>query len=248
MYPASKFGYDKRDLTKSFLWSIIREPTKRFVSEFFHFKVSRQKVEPTDANMQEYMRKFTYANYIQLLHPEAGQPGYNLTLSVEQIIREYDFIGVVERLDESLVVLKLLLGLEMNDILYLKAAKENGGFDDGGYNNTCVYIAPSFVTPGMKQWFETNRTYKQMMRGDNMVYQATYKSLDLTIDALGRNVVEQELHDFHLAMKVAQETCTNITYPCSSGGVKTYPNDCIFSDLACGYKCLEKLALEKSTI
>jgi hypothetical protein len=250
MFPANTFGYNKRDPTKSFLWSIIREPTKRFVSEFFHFKVSREKVEPTDANMQQYMSKFSYANYVQLLHPEPGQPGYltsNLAVSVEEIIQEYDFIGVVERLDESLVVLKLLLGLEMNDILYLKAAKGNGGFDDGGYNNSCVYIMPSFITPGMKEWFETNRQYKQMMSGDNMVYQAAYKSLDLTINALGRELVEKELQEFHKVMKVAQETCTDIIYPCSPGGVKTYPNDCIFSDLACGYKCLDTLAMESST-
>ena len=237
-------------LQSRFYGPLYENPRNGLSVNSFTLKCLEKRWNPPDANMQQYMRKFTYANYVQLLHPEPGQSGYltrNLTLSVEQIIQEYDFIGVVERLDESLVVLKLLLGLEMNDILYLKAAKGHGGFDDGGYNDTCVYIVPSFITPGMKEWFETNKSYKQMMSGDNMVYQAAYKSLDLTIDALGRDLVEKELQEFHQAMKVAQETCTDIVYPCSSGGVKTYPNDCIFSDLACGYKCLDALAMESSS-
>lgn len=245
MYPAVKRNFRERNPKKSFMWSFLREPTSRFVSEFFHFQVSRKKVEPTDEAFQEYCRKYSYANYIQVLHPEPGNQLVNKSAAVAHIIQEYDFIGITERMDESLVVLKLLLGLEMNDILYLKSAKGKGGFDDGGFENTCVYIMPSFVSPGMRDFFDNNRTWKLLIKGDNMVYQAAYKSLDLTIDALGRDLVAQELEKFHQAMKVAQKTCTNVTYPCSPGGVKYHApnNDCLFSDLACGYKCLESLVL-----
>jgi hypothetical protein len=37
----------KRRPGKSFLWSIIRDPTKRIVSHFFHMRVSRHKLEPS---------------------------------------------------------------------------------------------------------------------------------------------------------------------------------------------------------
>jgi len=194
--------------------------------------------------MKFYFRKFTYANYIQILYPETDRLNMtNISQVVEHIIQEYNFIGVTERMDESLVVLKLLMGLELNDILYLKASKGHGSFDDGGFNGSCVYIVPSFISPGMQEYFDNNSTWKNMMKGDEMMYQAAYKSLDLTINALGRHVVEEEVQEFRRAMKVAQQTCTNVRFPCSSGGTKQN-NDCLSSDLACGYKCLERLAIE----
>ncbi|KAL7577565.1 hypothetical protein ACA910_015093 [Epithemia clementina (nom. ined.)] len=47
--------YDKRNRKKSFLFSLIRHPTKRAISEFFHFHVSFRKVEPTDRNFVNYL-------------------------------------------------------------------------------------------------------------------------------------------------------------------------------------------------
>ena len=37
----------------------------------------------------------------------------------QSIIDDYDFVAVTERLDESLVVLQMLLDLPLGDILYL---------------------------------------------------------------------------------------------------------------------------------
>ncbi|KAL7577561.1 hypothetical protein ACA910_015091 [Epithemia clementina (nom. ined.)] len=47
--------YDKRDRSKSFLFSLLRHPTKRAISEFFHFLVSIYDVEPTDANFKGFL-------------------------------------------------------------------------------------------------------------------------------------------------------------------------------------------------
>jgi hypothetical protein len=65
-----------------------------------------------------------------------------------EIMRQYDFIAVTERMDESLVAMSMLLHLPLADILYLKA-KSSGGFDDGGHG-FCVVIQKSFVSDGMK--------------------------------------------------------------------------------------------------
>ncbi len=62
-----------------------------------------------------------------------------VTKSVGDILKDYDFIGITERMDETLVVLSLLLDLPLSDVLYLKA-KGSGGFDDGRHNKKCVYI------------------------------------------------------------------------------------------------------------
>ena len=40
-----------------------------------------------------------------------------LRKKVRHVIQEYDFIGIVERIDESLVIIKILLNLQLTDIL-----------------------------------------------------------------------------------------------------------------------------------
>lgn len=55
-----------RDIPNSFLWSFVRHPTKRAVSWFFHFVVSRKKIKPTISSFKKYtaMQK----NYYLKLH------------------------------------------------------------------------------------------------------------------------------------------------------------------------------------
>jgi len=46
-------------------------------------------------------------------------------------MNSYNFIALTERMDECLVVVKLLFGLEDEDIVNMSANKSAGGFDDG---------------------------------------------------------------------------------------------------------------------
>ena len=52
---AMKFQCHLRDKEKSFLLSFVRDPIKRITSEFFHFSVSREKVDPSDNNFKQYI-------------------------------------------------------------------------------------------------------------------------------------------------------------------------------------------------
>lgn len=261
--PAFKLGYGKRNKQKSFLWSFLRDPTDRAVSEFFHFGVSRLKLEPSDANFKKYMlemRKYMTNNYFLLdmtLQPflPKRNPNFTIDKAVQQIVQNYDFIGLVERMDESLVILKMILGLDMNDILYL-SAKRNGGWDEGAYNATCTYIVPSFVSKGMQTFFKGNE-WQEYTAGDRLLFQVVNKSLDMTIDSLGKDEFETQLRHYRTAKARAQELCGPSTvYPCSEGGVRRSVNpwsknsstsanahSCLWWDSGCGYKCLDRLKL-----
>lgn len=52
------------------------------------------------------------------------------------ILGHYDFIAISERMEESMVVLQMVLGLKTSDNLCLNT-KRQGGFDGGGYKNQC---------------------------------------------------------------------------------------------------------------
>jgi hypothetical protein len=73
---------------------------------------------------------------------------------VNQILLDYDFLAITERLDESAVVLAMLLDLPLGDVLYL-SAKGQGGYDDGGFHNQCTRIQKTVVTPGMRDFFSS---------------------------------------------------------------------------------------------
>ena len=248
--------YRNRIKDKSFLWTVIRDPTKRMVSMFFHMIVSREKKEPTDEQFQRYILEnspvFHTDYYFRTLYTKSPyerskiDPMMPIT-TANQILEEYDFIGITERMDESAVVLMMLLGLPMSDVLFL-SAKGHGGYDDGGgrgAQHVCTYIWPSFVSPGMREFFDTNAEWQSMVKYDLEFYKAANASLDLTIDALGRDQFTSNLVKFRKAQVAAQEKCLPTTvFPCDLAGHWHESTDCIWNDSGCGVKCLDEIADE----
>jgi len=240
---AYNLKYGERDRKKSFLWTVIREPNKRAISQFFHFQVSREKLEPTDENFIEYMEHPVFTNYyLRSLSTKLFKPNADPIKLANKIMLDYDFIGITERMDESLVVLTMLMDLELTDVLYL-SAKGNGGFDDGKFEKTCVYIVPSYVSPGMKTYFSNNEEWNSRTKGDKYLYRAAKRSLEITIDQLGRDKFNQKLSDFKKFRQIAEDTCkAEVVYPCDAGGnrLENAP-DCLWNDSGCGSSCLERV-------
>lgn len=160
--------------------------------------------------------------------------------AVNDILSQYNFIGITERLDESLVVMQMILGLETNDLLYLRA-KGNGGYDDAATKNrTCTYIIPSFVTSGMKSFFASEK-WNHRIAGDKLLYNAADASLDLTIDQLGREEFNTKLKLFRKTLALAEKSCTKVRFPCSESGKINNKTDCLWLDSGCGVHCLDKI-------
>ena len=235
-----------------FLWTIVRDPTDRLVSFFFHFIVAWDKKEPTTYNFQNSVlhsqsdvRVPHYYAFFLSLEPFA-RFAQNEARYLQNILDSYDFIGVTERLDESLVALSFLLDLPLAHFLYL-SAKGKGGFDAGGNNATCYYIPPSFVSPGMRTFMATP-TFQQHVQWDHLFHQAAHASLDRTIrETIGSAVFAERLRQFRYAQRVAQETCRARTvFPCSAEneGKPRPPNetDCLWKDSGCGHHCLDEVA------
>ena len=166
----------------------------------------------------------------------------NKELFAREIMEDYDFIGVTERMDESLVVMKILLDLDLNDVLYL-SAKGSGGYDDGAYKGQCHYILKSYVSPGMKKFFDSE-VWQKRIDGDQMLFNSANKSLDLTIDALGRDYVMEQLEEFKKMKKEAVEFCRpdDLIFPCTQdGSLHRFNHTCLWWDSGCGYRCLDHM-------
>ena len=244
--------YRERLWNDSILWSIIRDPTTRAISQFFHMEVSRKKLEPTDANLIGFLRQnrkdFMQDYYYRALYTKArfDRESMSPIKAANQILRTYNFIGITERLDESFVVLMMILRLKMADILYL-SAKTKGGYDDAGgrdQKRICTYIWPSFVTPGVNAFLNSTE-WRETIRYDRLLYQAVNRSLDMTIDALGRHTFNDQLQKYRHAQQLANEKCLPTTvFPCDSGGTYHTSTDCLWNDSGCGATCLDEIATE----
>merc|ERR1740139_1521526 len=91
-------------------------------------------------------------------HPaQVLNPG-GLHAAVGQIVHDYDFIMLVERLDECFVILQLLLGMETHDVMFIssKSSQEHrlGRF---GKNKKCVKVkkAPKEMSPVVQEYLES---------------------------------------------------------------------------------------------
>ena len=68
------------------------------------------------------------------------------------------------------------------------------------------------------------------------------RSLDLTIDALGRDRVMVELQRHQKYQKIAEEQCkSKAHFPCSANGTyqpQLSKHSCYENDFGCGHKCI----------
>lgn len=230
----------------------MRFPLLNFV-RFFHYHVSRNKKEPTDAAFKRYLTKvpepgrfipfaWPYDHYLHYLSLDrfnigSGSQGLELlTTTVNKILEGYDFIGVTERLDESLVAMQMILGLKTSDILYNPAGLDED-WDEKG-----VYVQPSFVSQTMSKFFATD-TWRELSRGDYLLYLAANASLDRTIEALGRQEFDAKLAAIGHAKELVMTQCDKILTKYSSSG-RVFKTDCLYANAGCGTRCFNRLESE----
>jgi len=225
-------GFRERNRDKSLLWTILRDPAQRAISDFYFEQVGRNGVDPVQAlsNLRK-VRNFELKSI-----SNAKAPGYYI---IERVLRELDFIGILERLDESLVVLQLLLGLKTSDILYLNA-KQSGGFD---HHNNCSSIPKAVVTPEVKDYLSSDE-WKENNKADYLLYDLVNQSMDMTIQYIGRSKFEKALKIFSQAKALVDLHC-EYKSPCIREGVER-PRlesgaECYARDWGCGYKCIDQL-------
>jgi hypothetical protein len=94
--------YPHRNLAESFLWAVIRHPTQRVLSQYFHFHVSKGGNE-AGVRFRAYLSQTSQIfSTLKFLHPHKKfnrrqDNGYAMA---NEILRAYNFVGLAERLDE----------------------------------------------------------------------------------------------------------------------------------------------------
>ena len=281
------FGH--RSKQTSFLYGIVRDPMQRAISRicFLAARLSSGRIKQCKLRRHLFEYKTTHHQMVAVTPGKGGFQVSYLSLNpikkkwkcwnatspndvknvdlihqqVASILKDYDFIMLVERFNECLVLLKIMLGLEFGDILY-SSSKGAGGYFYMR-NGLCIKLPkPKRTLPpdggqtgplaGLKQdvqdYLQSKEWYARSY-GDYLLHEAINQSLDYTIEQLpiGKDRFQQEVLKFEQFLKEAQTACQNKTfYPCNpTTGIPQLhlsESNCYGEDFGCGYECLDEFA------
>lgn len=181
----------------NYLYSFVRDPVDRIASERRHFKALQNGMLP----LSEVIRTYHTPNfqtcylYVRCDLPRTDAAGHPQDLEdhckgcreshdrpeevVAAILRDYDFIGVSERLDESLVVMSTLLNIPIEYFVPVSINTAGNLATDGSA------LLPKNNSLDRLDRHEQHDILDLKLNADLLLHKAANASLDATIAALG---------------------------------------------------------------
>ncbi len=227
----------------TFLFTVVREPTKRAISDFYWRPVSQEGLEVNLENFRnrccrsskklngesgyqlafisndERLPEYTFWN--QTISREKVQRPSLLLERINDVFDSYDFVGVTERLDESLVALSFLLNLPLIDVTYVNFKHGSNGDYVGirkGNQKRCLKIQKSEPPREIEEYIKSTE-WKARVAGDVVLHKSANAALDNTIDnVIGRKEFERQLSTFKVIQEQLLIKCDISCNPCTSDG------------------------------
>jgi hypothetical protein len=264
----------KHKVDISLWWTFLRDPGQRALSEYYHFWVSRRGYGINYGIMLGFLKeRKNFQCIYTMLHPNPEQVLAVSTMKLDgessnkssgstslshskllhllnsHILQQYNFIGLVERWEESLAVMRLLWKISLNDLIVL-SAKKSGVYDDGRYNETCFRIKPQGEESDRQ--VAIHRKIQDYIASDfhhgNLdydLYIMVNASLDKTIAALGREKVDRTRRQLQFLQSRVELECQNeAIFPCSNNGTRQLEastKNCYWYDSGCGHACVDRV-------
>lgn len=257
--PAREYG----NRSDSFVVAPIRNPDKRALSHVYYHKVSFHRKDTSDMQQDRTSPRDPFI----LSELDKASPNYILKYTASQtfnddsdfdklreIVRDtmerYDFMIVVERIDESIVALSHVSDIPVGHFVTFPSKQSNSWYRAGGSENTkCVPLVAPIVTEAIKARWQTTR-WKRRHYGDALLHAAANASLDRTLQQIGYNVVERQLQELTRLRALVQASCASETFfPCSAEGklqVEASQKSCFVRDFGCGYECIDRVLAASS--
>jgi hypothetical protein len=250
----------------------IRSPFKRALSDVYYHKVSLgsgTKKAPKDGYIisqldrvpdnyiLRYVTPLKWEPLISSLSqapigPKAksgrDNPPFRIRRSlfehVQKALHQYDFWLVVDRLEESIVVLANLTETSFHDWVTMPS-KVSGSYYRSS-PNACVALVRPNATPRILQ--HAQNLWNPRNAGDRLLYEVATACLDRTIDRIGRDWVAKQVQrlrafQHHIAVQCARET----HFPCSPSGQVQHEASvasCYVRDFGCGHACVRRESQE----
>jgi len=227
---AFELNVSHRNKDLSFLWTMIRHPEDRAISHFA-MNCRSNEIQPTPADFL-YSLRHDRKSHIPNLQVMFLYPVMNILLEqgndhetyVINILDEYNLVGIYERHHESLVLLSMIMGVDVTDVLY--------DFE-GSRDSRCGHLQrPAWAQDPIITDFFASNEWRDMDKGDYMLYDAVNRSLDMTIDLLGRENFERKLGEYQKLLQIGTDAARKLRgedFGCGIQGL--HPRQTPFADL-----------------
>lgn len=225
---ALKWGALRQLQQRTVLLTMVRLPATRCLSEYYHFEETRR------GSSNEARAKVAALKGCKNFIFNYVTPGSGTWLARQLVEDVYSFVGVVERYDESMVLLASLLRVPLSHVLYLKAKNSNGGVD---FTEAYGFTGPSFVPhppleqePSAVSAFAASADFNHSNKHDYELHAMANAALDRRWRT---NQVELDagLARFREMRARATELCADEAENEAS---------CYWQDNGCAYKCLDR--------
>lgn len=205
----------------------VRHPADRCLSHFYHMVVTRGGVKPTDDNIINFMKS------------ECKNVLYNY---YDQPNKHVDLFLITERLNESLIMLKIKYGFTMGDMLYfsIKRSKDKSQRDYGAGKRQFV---PSVLhrnqTEKVKEYLEKEFVNNNAL-SYNMYMEANFE-LDKFIREYGYQLFYHQVGELTWRVRKIKQLCENEVFDVNG----YYKEDaCLVADMGCAFKCMNNYVNE----
>ena len=196
-------------------WTMIRHPAERLLSQYYYFEITNGHKDPNDQEaMVAYLNSTSnfLFNYIRPAHCDDDT---SVLGAIDCVLDAYDFVGVVELYDQSMVQLADKLNLPLTVVTYLKA-KVSTEHDDLQYQSEPV---KEFFRS--QPWLDKN--YKDIMLWEEVMRRVAIAATDYVLD--------QKLTILRSMLDTARSQCET----------RKFKGNCYWRDNGCGYPCIDAL-------
>ena len=224
------------------LLATVRSPALRCLSAYYHFAASRNfTTEGKVAFSRQYCRNEMY----WYLRPEPHEPHkrphhFELAATPKELVdRIYSWVGVVERYDESMVLLADMLNLPLREVLYLSSKNSSAGIRDD-HGATLTQHGPLAREPPEVRAYVSGREFAKRNALDFQLYDAANAELTSRWRA-GTDMTERLTQYLHMLDRTRQ-ACSEAGREATIALLDRHDgHGCYYRDNGCGYRCVDAL-------
>lgn len=208
--------------------TVMRRPLERFMSSMFYYWPSITKSPLTPQAIYKFIDTKNTLNSLaaSLCMPSDADPHMDERL-VAATLSEFDVVLILERLDESLVLMKRLFGWDILDVIYLSV------------NEGCGNMRPwdEYVVECPLKWTDLNAEYVEKLRSnlrlDLKLYEASMAKLD-------RLIAQQDPDEFAADLKLLKQLNAALKRQCDANPSNVQCSLYGLSDAPNGYEALAR--------
>ena len=209
------------------MWTMVRKPADRWLSEYFHFVVanSNGRIIPSENSILHFLNDTRRPENFMLEYIRARSCS---PTDIDCNIAAYDFIGAVEVFDFSMVQLAKVMDVPLSAVLYVpsKVSAQREKFAPEAVNTGMAGQSPAVQAfLASPEWQSRNSLDLQLWS------KVTHQVKNNMDDDLYR-----QLDKYSVMLRQAKLLCSDPHF-----------SDCYWKDNGCGFRCMDTIFYSKSS-